>query len=255
MINTWKRKALALMSVPLLAIPSAVGVYTFLSPTSGPVAAALAACGFELLYIGVNILVIASDELRRYARNVSLCAVATAVLMNTIAHYTSDTFDLLRLGVAIVASLPLATLAYAVSVLLHRLSETDMRRAATTQEAAQARDQLVTARAELADMAAQLASRDAMLASATMDSAGLREVLASHEREARKLRDENAKLRERPPIVREPPPTQARIVAYVQGQLASGSRSLLDISRELGISESTVRGWLKVAANGHAIKT
>ena len=248
MTNSWKRKALALLSVPLLAIPSAVGVYTFLAPTSGELAAGLAAAGFELLYIGVNILIISTPDLRRYARNVSLCAVATAVLMNTLAHYMAPTFDLGALGISIVASLPLATLAYAVSVLLHRLSEAD-----TLDPRVLARE-VATLREQIASQAADLASRDAALASATMDAATARETLATVEADARKVRSQLTTLRDAPPIVRESPPTQARIVAYVRQQLASNSRSLLDISRELGISESTIRGWLKVATNGHLVE-
>lgn len=129
--NTWKRKALALASVPALAVPSAIGVYSYLAPESGAVAAGVAAFGFESLYVGVNILILRSPELRRYARNVSLAAVATAVLLNSLAHYqarvagafTGKPFDALAFSLALVASLPLAGLAYAVSVLLHRLSE------------------------------------------------------------------------------------------------------------------------------------
>lgn len=47
-MNTWQRKALTIISVPLLAVPSAIGVYQFLEPTSGPFSAGMAAAGFEL---------------------------------------------------------------------------------------------------------------------------------------------------------------------------------------------------------------
>jgi hypothetical protein len=127
-VNTWKRKILALASVPLLAVPSAIGVYTYLEPQSGYVGA-----GFEVLYIGVNILIINTPELQRYARNVSLGAVIVAVLMNSLAHYaasvpgaySSAAFAIVPAILAVIASAPLAGLAYAVSVLLHRLSESD----------------------------------------------------------------------------------------------------------------------------------
>lgn len=129
MTNTWKRKSLSILSVPLLAVPSALGVYGFLAPTSGALAAGLAASGFELLYVGVNVLVL-SPRLHAYARNVALAAVATAVMMNTLAHYASgdsavyyQPFDLMRATLALIASAPLAALAYAVSVLLHKLNE------------------------------------------------------------------------------------------------------------------------------------
>lgn len=132
-MNTWKRKALALLSVPLLAVPSAIGVYTYLEPQSGWLGAGLAAAGFEVLYIGVNILIISTPELRNYARNVSLGAVVVAVLMNSLAHYGAAVpqayqgaaFAVLPAILAVIASAPLAGLAYAVSVLLHRLSEQD----------------------------------------------------------------------------------------------------------------------------------
>lgn len=123
------------------------------------------------------------------------------------------------------------------------------------------RDQLATLRADLATAheqlaaaRADLANRDATLASATMDAAASRESLAAQSREAQRLREQIATLRDAPPIIREPPPTQARIIAYVREQMAQHSRSLLDISRELGISESTIRGWLKVGTNGHLVE-
>ena len=43
--NTWKRKQLAPLSVPALALPSALGVYRYLAPESGTSAAGLAATG------------------------------------------------------------------------------------------------------------------------------------------------------------------------------------------------------------------
>lgn len=149
--NSWKRKALALLSVPLLALPSAAGVYLWLSPHIGLVVAGLTAAGFECLYLSVNILVIGTPELRRYARNVALSGVATAIIFNTLARYQAmvcpaltpeqiaagvissctlrtATFDGVALGLAILESIPLAGLAYAMSVLLHRLSEDDATR-------------------------------------------------------------------------------------------------------------------------------
>lgn len=141
--NTWARKALALISVPALAAPSAIGVERYLAPESGAIAAWSAAIGFEVLYIGTNILILRSPELRRYARNVALAAVATAVLLNSLAHYqarvagafTGAPFEPLAAALAVIASLPLAGLAYAVSVLLHRLSEDEAHASAVLEEA------------------------------------------------------------------------------------------------------------------------
>jgi hypothetical protein len=106
-------------------------VYLYLVPESGVYAATSAAIGFELLYIGVNILTLRSKELRQYAQAVALAAVLTAVVFNTLAHYaikvpeayTGAMFVPLAALLALITSLPLAGLAYAVSVLLHRLSE------------------------------------------------------------------------------------------------------------------------------------
>lgn len=130
-MNTWPRLILAILSVPLLAAPSAYGVYLYLAPESGHFAATSAAVGFELLYIGVNVLILASKELRQYGRNVALAAVATAVTFNTLAHYqmkvdgafSGAAFAPLAFFLSLLTSLPLAGLAYAVSVLLHRLSD------------------------------------------------------------------------------------------------------------------------------------
>jgi hypothetical protein len=260
--NTWKRKLLALLSVPLLAVPSAAGVYLWLEPHIGAIAAGMTAAGFESLYIGINILVITTPELRRYARNVALAGVATAVIFNTLARYQkmvggnlrTAPFDGLALGLAVLESIPLAGLAYAVSVLLHRLSEADVRSRAESDEARALRDSLATAREQLTSLTSDLASKDTVLASATTDSAIARETVTKAENETRELREQLRMARATPATTRELPPTRTRIVAYTQGQLASSSRSLSDVARELGISEATLRGWIKVATNGHAVE-
>ena len=136
-MNTWKRKALAVLAVALLGVPAAMGVYKALEPTRGPWAAGLAAGGFELVYISTAILVL-TPELRAYARRVALAAVATSVLLNTLADYAHRVpdglaswtqaqrlFDPLALGLSVVESLPLAGLAYAMAELLHRLAEAE----------------------------------------------------------------------------------------------------------------------------------
>lgn len=136
-MNTWRRKALAVLAVALLGVPAAMGVYKALEPTRGPWAAGLAAGGFELVYISTAILVL-TPELRAYARRVALAAVATSVLLNTLADYAHRVpdglaswtqaqrlFDPLALGLSVVESLPLAGLAYAMAELLHRLAEAE----------------------------------------------------------------------------------------------------------------------------------
>jgi hypothetical protein len=129
MQNSWKRTALTTLAVPLLAAPSAYGVYQYLAPESGVLAASSAAIGFELLYVGVNVLALQTAELRRYARRVAIAAVITAVTFNALAHYAAKVpaafsgaaFAPLPAVLALITALPLAGLAYASSVLLHRI--------------------------------------------------------------------------------------------------------------------------------------
>lgn len=133
--NTWWKLAAAVAAVLMLSAPSAVGVFRALAPTRGPVAAGLAACGFELAYLSLSLLVL-RPELRRQARAVALGAVATAVVLNGLADYAARVpqgleswpqavarFDPLALALAVVESAPLAILAYSLASLLHRLAE------------------------------------------------------------------------------------------------------------------------------------
>lgn len=219
-MNTWRRKILALLSVPLLAVPSAAGVYLWLVPHIGAFFAGLTAAGFESLYIGINVLIITTPELRRYARNVALSGVATAVIFNTLARYQAmvcpplsaaeiargivssctlrtATFDGIALGLAVLESIPLAGLAYAISVLLHRLSEASalplrpivalhrsrlarslwrLRSEARSSRAARASEasgsvMLAQARADLESVRALLASQGNELAQALIEAA------------------------------------------------------------------------------------
>lgn len=134
-MNTWKRRALAVLAVALLSVPSALGVFKALEPSRGLVGAALAAAGFEAVYLSTAVLVLTSD-LRAYARRVALAAVATAIILNTLADYqvkvpgglaswaaAQRLFDPLALVLSLVESAPLAGLAYAMAELLHRLGE------------------------------------------------------------------------------------------------------------------------------------
>jgi len=136
-VNSWYRKSLAIAAVLLLSVPSAVGVQRALEPTRGTVASWLAAAGFEAVYLAVALLVL-TPELRRYAARVALSAVATAILLNSLADYAARVpgglsswldaqrlFDPLALVLAVVESVPLAALAYAMATLLHRLAEAE----------------------------------------------------------------------------------------------------------------------------------
>jgi hypothetical protein len=328
-MNTTKRKMLALLAVPLLALPSAIGVFYWLSPHSGPIGAILAATGFEVLYIGINVLIISSPELRKYARNVALAAVATAVIFNTLARYQAMLCppppegveaivcsirtapdDYFALFLAVLEAIPLAGLAYAVSVLLHRLSEVETagrgelerlrvtlgtietelqaarEEAATQGDELVRRQQLVAERDQtiadlrtlLADQVAEAASWRDTAASKDEASADLREELmhareqlarieptaASAERSLEEAREqlrtareeaarhahEAAALRERPAPL---PPTLAQVVGYARDRMVTGA-TLSEVARELGWPESTLRGWLKTSANGHAVE-
>ena len=131
------RKLPALLAVLLLSIPSAVGVQRALAPTRGELAAWLAAAGFEAVYLSVAVLSL-SRELRGYAQRIALAAVSTAVVLNTIADYQAriegglsswmtfkTSFDGLAFALSLIESVPLAGLAFAMAMLLHRLAEED----------------------------------------------------------------------------------------------------------------------------------
>ena len=133
--NTPWRMAAAIIAVLALSAPSAVGVYKALAPTRGPVAAGLAAAGFELAYLSLSLLVL-RPELRRQARAVALAAVITAIVLNGLADYADRVigglaswpdavrlFDPLALALSLIESAPLAGLAYALASLLHRMAE------------------------------------------------------------------------------------------------------------------------------------
>jgi hypothetical protein len=142
-VNTWWKLIAAVAAVLCLSAPSAVGVYRALEPTRGAIAAGLAALGFELAYLSLSLLTL-RPELRAQARRVALAAVATAIVLNTLADYAHRVagglsswpaavrlFDPLALGLSFIESAPLAALAYALASLLHRLAEAAPAQAAT----------------------------------------------------------------------------------------------------------------------------
>jgi hypothetical protein len=176
--NSWWRKGLALIAVALLSVPSAVGVFRALEPTRGPLAAGLAAAGFESVYLATALLLL-SPELHRFAQRTALSAVAVAVLLNTVADYSLrtaqhdaagavirhglsswpaavDLFDPLALGLSLVESLPLAALAYAMATLLHRLAMEESQGRQHDAEAVRAEVQLHAELAQRDDELAQL---------------------------------------------------------------------------------------------------
>lgn len=107
------------------------------------------------------------------------------------------------------------------------------------------RASLANARAEFERVSRQLHEAHTTHARALTE---LREQIATSQQMAREAQLEAAKLREHP---REPfpwpasePPTRARVVAYVREQMAGG-RSRLDVARELGFADATLRGWME----------
>jgi hypothetical protein len=129
---------LAIVAVLMLAYPSAAAVYEWLRPTRGPEAAFSAAAGIELTYLSLACLYFFTDDLKRYAFRLQLWAVFTAVLLNSAESYSkragvnittgaaaSRTFDPFLLGLSIGESIPLAGLAFGVSMILHHLVITD----------------------------------------------------------------------------------------------------------------------------------
>lgn len=140
-MNNWKRKALAITAIALLSTPSALGVYSWLAPLRGFIAAGMAAAGFELAYLSLSLLLL-SGELRDYAQRTAYTAVSVAVLLNVCVDYAAKTnglgsthtfiatFDILSLVLAVVESLP-AVLAFNIASLMHRLNEQEQEKNAT----------------------------------------------------------------------------------------------------------------------------
>jgi hypothetical protein len=135
MVNSWRRRIPLLVAILLLSLPAALGIQAHLEPTRGKLGSWSAALGLEMLYLSTGILILDS-ELRRYARSVALSAVASSVLFNTLLDYAKRvpggltdtrtflaTFDILSAFLSFVESLPLAGLAYAATILAHRLAE------------------------------------------------------------------------------------------------------------------------------------
>lgn len=132
---------LAIVAVLLLAFPSALAVYEWLKPIRGEEAARSAAAGIELTYLALACLIFLTKELQSIARRLQLWAVFTAVLLNSIDSYAKRgvdlssgaqawlTFDPWLLILSIAESIPLAGLAFGVSMILHRLIADDIRQA------------------------------------------------------------------------------------------------------------------------------
>jgi hypothetical protein len=276
-MNTWKRRLLALLSVPLLAVPSAAGVYLWLEPHIGWFFAGLTAAGFESLYIGINVLVITTPELRRYARNVALSGVATAVVFNTLARYQAMVclpaaddavqfctlravgFDWLALALAVLESVPLAGLAYAVSVLLHRLSEDAARLGG---EDARLHVSLAQHEAEIAQLTADLAqSRDRLAqveATSAQRAADMEQSARGAAHQARELaqalREKEAELAQAREQAAQPLAIDGIDLVRIARTLMDRGVSQREAARLVGMADATLRSRLKASTNGHAVE-
>lgn len=136
MRNSWRRRTPLMFSILLLSLPAAVGVASYLIPIRGWFAGVSAAIGIELVYLSTGILIMTA-QIRGYAYRVATTAVLASILFNTLFDYQKripdglkntdsflNNFDILSAILSLVESLPLAGLAWAITILAHRLSET-----------------------------------------------------------------------------------------------------------------------------------
>lgn len=115
---------------------------------------------------------------------------------------------------------------------------------------AEARGQLASIQAEIGPMRERLARSEPAAANLGRTVEELRDQLRAAREDARRSSHEAASLRDRPAPM---PPSRQQVIAHIRGALATG-RSLLSIAEELDYSESTLRGWLKMEGNGHAVE-
>lgn len=125
--------------------------------------------------------------------------------------------------------------------------------ASATADLSLARESETELREQIENLSGSIAHESAAAANVLSVLTSKKEELARRESELANLKKQLEEAREEASGLRELAPTQARIVAYVREQMGDG-RSLLEIAREIGFSESTVRGWLKPATNGHLIE-
>lgn len=279
------RGILARLPLPMLALAASYGVYSFALLFVPPLVAGVQAAAFELTYIGLAVTTSLDGAQRKRATTISIGAVVASIVYNTLAGWFHRQPALLTAGgdlawlmFAILHGAPLAWVAYLVADLLLHSSRRSRRprelRALVRRLACllrTARVQLAPLQAMLATARAELEATRAALAREQAETQPLREKLATIEPtaaslgaaleearnqlrmardEARKFAHEAASLRDRPAPM---PPSRAQIIAHVRAALAE-SRSLNSIADELGFSESTLRGWLASATNGHAIE-
>lgn len=263
------RALLARLPLPMLALAASYGVYSYALLFVPEWVAVVQAAAFECTYIGLAVTRTLDLAGRRRATAISLGAVTASIIYNTLAGWfhaqpavLAGADDIAWLCLAVLHGAPLAWVAFLVaSLLLHQQDDLETRiandtqlLASTTADLAIVRESETALRERLATIEAGAASHATEAASLRTQLANDRRLLATQEADIRGLRESLRTYREDLAELRERPPTQAQLVAYVQAQLANGQRSLLEISREIGFSESTVRGWVKAATNGHLVE-
>lgn len=122
--RTW-RDVLARLPLPMLALAASYGVYSFAALFVPQWVAVVQAAAFELTYIGLAVVQGLDAAARRRATLISVGAVVTSVLYNTLAgwfHREPTLFDgagpVASLCFAVLHGAPLAWVAYLVADLL-----------------------------------------------------------------------------------------------------------------------------------------
>jgi hypothetical protein len=126
------RGLLAGLPLPMLALAASYGVYSFAQLFVPQWVAVIQAAAFELVYIGLAVLIGLDERQRRRAGAISIGAVVVSILYNSLAGLFHRRPELLNAlpwwGDAILSvfhGLPLALVAYFVAdLLLHRDAET-----------------------------------------------------------------------------------------------------------------------------------
>ena len=181
------------LSIPALAIPSALGINRFLSDgqdwTAGGV---IAAAGFEGLNIGLSILDIKRPDLRETAGRVRFWSVATAITMNVLEHYRARTggyatFDLMALILALVASVPIAVLYVSMAGLIHGVKEHE---AETADGATRLQAELDDARTKAREAEVRARTAESQASTATADATRLQAERDAATADARQARAE-----------------------------------------------------------------
>lgn len=119
------RGILARLPLPMLALAASYGVYSFALLFVPPIVAGIQAAAFELTYIGLAVTRDLDTPQRKRATGISLGAVATSIIYNTLAGWFHSQAALLEtaspiawLCLAVLHGAPLAWVAYLVADLL-----------------------------------------------------------------------------------------------------------------------------------------